>query len=611
MRLSIRTKQVLGVTLLVGIVVTALSIQGMAMVARVRLEESQARADLLARAIYQRARLVAPGAAEPYEALRNDEGLRAILESSIYSKNVTYAAITAPDGAVVAHYDSLQIGTTLAEAPPITELLSRPALSQLQHVYGEEGRTYEVQEPLELGGDFGTIRIGISTLLIRDDLNQAVMPALKTAGWLLLGSTAVALLLAQWLLRPIHVLRSGLQRLERGESAASLDLPQDEFGDLGREITAVSEKLLLERPAAEPEAGLGSIVEHLEDAVGIFTAQGELLFANPKLRGVLETAAADGGGQPFEALVAETRASRVSSEPRTMHLSGAGGEPPGEWLVDAHPLKGPDREVFGVMVVARDLDRLGEVESTFRYSRKLAALGRLTAGVAHEVKNPLNAMTIHLELLKSKLRASRVVAGGHAEPPPVNVDAVMEHVNVIGAEIRRLDQVVQGFLKFMRPEDLRLEPVAVAELLNSVARTVEPDARAGGVTVQVECDTDVPPVNADAGPLRQALLNLALNACQAMPSGGMLRLTARSLTRRRVRLTVEDTGLGIPADQLPRIFDLYYTTKPGGSGIGLSMVFRTIQMLDGEVEVRSTPGSGATFQIVLPQAPAGSVLGLR
>jgi signal transduction histidine kinase len=122
----------------------------------------------------------------------------------------------------------------------------------------------------------------------------------------------------------------------------------------------------------------------------------------------------------------------------------------------------------------------------------------------------------------------------------------------------------------------------------------------------------VPPVHGDPEPLRQALLNLALNACQAMPQGGTLRLTAQSASRRRVLLTVEDTGVGIPPAHLPKIFDLYFTTKAGGSGIGLSMVFRTVQLHDGEIEVQSTPGTGTTFRLLLPQATADpSVLGLR
>jgi signal transduction histidine kinase len=596
MRLSIRAKQVLGVTALVGAVVTALSVHTLAEQARVRLEESQARGQLLARAIYQRSRAVVPTAADPYAAIRDDGGLRAILESSIYSQSVTYAAVVDPHGKVVAHYDPLFIGRTLPEAPRLDELVARDDLSQLREIFGGEGRTFEVREPLRLGDvDFGAIRVGISTLLVRTELERELQPVLETALYVLAGATLVALLLAQWLLRPIHVLRSGLAKLGRGEPTAAFDLPQDEFGDLGREIRAVSDRLLAGKVTEGPPAGLDSIVEHLADAAGVFGDSGEPLFANPTLRTLLATCEAR-GKRPFDRLIQRTRETRGSAEPETMTLPWSDGDglATREWLVVAHPVEDRERHLLGVMIVARDLQALGAVESTIRYSRKLAALGRLTAGVAHEVKNPLNAMTIHLELMKGKLAKLSRENSGAAVP-------VVEHVNVIGNEIKRLDQVVQGFLKFTRPEDLHLGPVPVDKLLSEIAQVVQPDAASNRVRVQVYCPPDVPDVQGDSGSLRQALLNLALNACQSMTGGGTLRLSARGISRRRVEIDVEDTGSGIAPEHLQKIFDLYFTTKSDGSGIGLSMVYRTVQLHDGEIEVQSTPGTGTRFRILLPQ----------
>ena len=596
MRLSIRAKQVLGVTALVGAVVTAMSVHTLAEQARVRLEESQARGQLLARAIYQRSRAVVPTAADPYAAIRDDGGLRAILESSIYSQSVTYAAVVDPHGKVVAHYDPEFIGRTLPEAPRLDELVARDDLSQLREIFGGEGRTFEVREPLRLGDvDFGAIRVGISTLLVRTELEHELQPVLETALYVLAGATLVALLLAQWLLRPIHVLRSGLAKLGRGEPTAAFDLPQDEFGDLGREIRAVSDRLLAGKVTEGPPAGLDSIVEHLADAAGVFGDSGEPLFANPTLRTLLATCEAR-GKRPFDRLIQRTRETRSSAEPETMTLPWSDGDglATREWLVVAHPVEDRERHLLGVMIVARDLQALGAVESTIRYSRKLAALGRLTAGVAHEVKNPLNAMTIHLELMKGKLAKLSRENSGVAAP-------VVEHVNVIGNEIKRLDQVVQGFLKFTRPEDLHLGPVPVDKLLSEIAQVVQPDAASNRVRVQVYCPPDVPDVQGDSGSLRQALLNLALNACQSMTGGGTLRLSARGISRRRVEIDVEDTGSGIAPEHLQKIFDLYFTTKSDGSGIGLSMVYRTVQLHDGEIEVQSTPGTGTRFRILLPQ----------
>jgi signal transduction histidine kinase len=163
--------------------------------------------------------------------------------------------------------------------------------------------------------------------------------------------------------------------------------------------------------------------------------------------------------------------------------------------------------------------------------------------------------------------------------------------------------MLQGFLKFKRAEDLKLQPVDVARLVEEVVPIIRPEADQRGVTLVVECD-NVPDINGDPAMLRQAFLNLALNACQAMPNGGTLRILGERPigTGRRVAILFTDTGTGIAPEHLQRIFDLYFTTKEKGSGIGLSMVFRTVQMHDGDIEVQSTPGVGTTFKILLPQA---------
>jgi signal transduction histidine kinase len=232
------------------------------------------------------------------------------------------------------------------------------------------------------------------------------------------------------------------------------------------------------------------------------------------------------------------------------------------------------------------------------------ALGRLTAGIAHEVKNPLNAMMIHLELLRTKIQnAARqpVLAGGTAGNGAAAPDTI-DHVQIIENEIRRLDEVVQGFLKFTRPEDLHLQPVRVDTVFDEILPLIDAEARKNGVRVLVDVPPSLPTVNGDAAMLRQAFLNLAINACQAMPQGGTLRLAASPASRDRVEVRVEDTGVGIPPQNLDKIFDLYFTTKERGTGIGLSMVFRIVQMHDGEVEVQSTPGRGTTFRVLLPRA---------
>jgi signal transduction histidine kinase len=219
-------------------------------------------------------------------------------------------------------------------------------------------------------------------------------------------------------------------------------------------------------------------------------------------------------------------------------------------------------------------------------------------------------MTIHLELLKQKLgrqaAGAALVVGGTGSPGqeillPETPD-LAKHVNVIAAEIRRLDQVLNGFLKFARPDELKLQPVRLASLISEVVTTAGPEMDRRGITLKVECPDNLPDINADPGMLAQALLNLALNACQAMPDGGTLKVGCRAAARRRVEVDFEDTGIGIPPEHLGKIFDLYFTTKEKGSGIGLSMVYRIIQLHDGEVEVQSTPGRGTRFRLIFPEA---------
>jgi signal transduction histidine kinase len=645
MRIGIKAKQVAAVTSIVGLAVIALSLLQIASIARVSLQESRERGWLLRDAIFHRASRLVPQAPSPYEALRDDPGLRSILESSYYSKGVTYAAIVDVSGVAIAHSDPAQIGKRLQPAADLNTLLDRNGLEIYRAIQTPAGQTLEVRQPLLLAGaQFGSIRIGVSTLLVRKELNAAIKPALVTAGIALAVATLVAMFLAQLILRPIHVIRGALGRLGQGEFGMTLDMPRrDEFGELGSFFNTLSAQLSADRTTlAGEKAKLESIVDHLEDAVAIFNPDGGLLFANPAMRAMLPpepfTRPIDDvlpDGHPYRHAVQETLAKGQSHGPMSARIPASAMSTStattgkdeavqgGERLIVTHAIKGLDDRLVGVMLVARDLDYLSRVQSTINYSRKLVALGRLSAGVAHEVKNPLNAMTIHLELLKQKLAAAKatgeaaglssgaalanapavpgVVVDGALATRPADVESALEHVRIIANEIRRLDEVLQGFLKFTRPEDLKLQAINVRSLVEEVVRVVGPEAARARVRVQIECPESVPDISGDPAMLRQALLNLAINACQAMPEGGRLRIACSAARGRRVEMKVEDSGIGISPENLERIFNLYFTTKPQGSGIGLSMVYRIVQLHDGEIEVQSTPGVGTTFRLLLPQ----------
>ena len=274
-----------------------------------------------------------------------------------------------------------------------------------------------------------------------------------------------------------------------------------------------------------------------------------------------------------------------------MTLSAGTGEAR-EWAISGYPLR-VNAERIGALLVLRDLEPARAVESLVSYSQKLAALGRLTSGLTHEVKNPLNAMRIHLELLRARLAQS-----GHPAPPEI-----AENIDVIAHEIQRLDRVVQGFLRFARPQDLRLAPVDVNTVLSDVARLARPEAARAGVEIVLDPGRGLPRVTADAGLIAQAGANLVSNAIQAMPDGGTLVVASRRGSPSGVEIRVTDQGIGIAPENIDKIFRLYYTTKTGGSGIGLAMVYRIVQMHDGRIDVESQVGKGTTVTLTLPAAP--------
>jgi len=228
-------------------------------------------------------------------------------------------------------------------------------------------------------------------------------------------------------------------------------------------------------------------------------------------------------------------------------------------------------------------------------SKRLAALGRVSSGIAHEVKNPLNAMGIHLELLKMQINDLAMGRPGATEE-------AREHVRVLAQQMRRLDDVVQGFLTFARPETPKQAPIRMHELVREMLPVISAEAAKTGVLVHVDCAEDLPPVMGDAGQLHQAFLNLAINGCQAMPQGGELRISVRRAEGRQMEVLIEDNGTGIAPENMDRIFNLFFTTKPEGSGVGLALVFRTIHLHDGDIEVQSVPDHGTTFRVTLPLA---------
>jgi len=242
----------------------------------------------------------------------------------------------------------------------------------------------------------------------------------------------------------------------------------------------------------------------------------------------------------------------------------------------------------GALVSIRDYESFQRFESQWDLSKKLADLGRITSGIAHEVKNPLNAMVIHLEILRSKLES------GVADPTP--------QLEILDSEIKRLDRVVQTFLNFTRPVDVNLAPVDLNSIVSQVVALASTEASERGVKINKQLSTEPMLVKLDSDLLKQALLNIIINGCQAMPEGGPMKVSTFRAPDGSTRISVSDRGVGIPEEGRERIFNLYYTTRKGGTGIGLAQAFRAVQLHGGSISFQSRVGVGTTFEITLPSA---------
>jgi signal transduction histidine kinase len=253
-------------------------------------------------------------------------------------------------------------------------------------------------------------------------------------------------------------------------------------------------------------------------------------------------------------------------------------------------------ERVGTLVTLRDAESQAVIQSQLDVSTRLAAISRLTSGVAHEIKNPLNAMNLHLEILRT--------LSGTDSPQ------IVKEIEIIATEITRLNRVVNTFLDFTRPVDLKPQNLDVAELLAETARLFEPQVKSKGMRLDLVHPAEPVFVRGDRDLLKQALVNLTSNATEAMSQGGRLLL---ELARQRddCILKVSDEGCGIPEEIRSKIFQLYFTTKGKGrgTGIGLAMTFQVVQLHGGEIWFESEAGRGTTFFIRLPIVGSRAMLG--
>ncbi len=222
-------------------------------------------------------------------------------------------------------------------------------------------------------------------------------------------------------------------------------------------------------------------------------------------------------------------------------------------------------------------------------------LGRLAGGLAHEIKNPLSTMAINLTLLEEEFQPA---PGGDGGQSPAEKRS-LKRVKTLQREVTRLEGILEDFLRFARGGEINRAPADLVSLVRDALEFAEPELEAEGVRLHALLPGSLPLVMLDVGTFRQALLNLIVNARQAMPGGGELIVELRR-EGPRAELTITDSGVGMSPDQLERCFDLYFSTKRNGTGLGLATVKRIIEMHDGEIGVMSEEGRGTRFVLWLP-----------
>jgi len=617
MQLGLRAKLTMIMTGLVLLSTAVLSLVFSELLLQQVLHDTDKRANELAREAFDSARHaledakaqgLRPASEDPQEihdyvahAFEISEGLTSRLQSATDSPSIYEVTIVDKDDVVLVSSDPSLVGKTALRKPPFSQLVQSSFVRQVRAL-AEQARIYEVDYPFKLRGNpFGEVRVAVSTALLFNDIRPRLQRWGTIALLALVLSTFLAAVVSGAALAPIRDILAQLERISVGvydvpaTAAKEPSETTDELGQVRQKIQQVGQQLRgVHEIFSSLRENMNSVMAGLEDGLLLFTKDARAVMVSPAAEKFLGAPAADflgrrvtdifPPGHPlFEALHLDgDQLTEGASE--TEVYTAEGRRRVG---VSVQEIQGAgDR--MGALITLRDLDSIESINTQLQVSERLAAVGRITAGVAHEVKNPLNSMRLWLENLKESL--------------PADADgAALQAVHVLDAEIDRLDAVVKRFLDFSRPMDVRLEPTQLANLLREVLEVAQPQLQKANVQVARLLPIGIPEVFVDRDLLKQAVLNLVLNAVEAMPTGGQLQLT---LSRRgeMAEITVGDTGKGIPTEDRQKVFQLFFTTRPGGSGIGLASTFRIVQLHNGSINFTSEVGRGTTFRIELPLA---------
>lgn len=536
--------------------------------------------------------------------LRNDAGLNALLNAVItYSPTVFDISIADPNGRALVSTDPNQQGKLLPHRPEYQPLLEGSMIDTLEIIFGPP-RVYNVSLSLLESNKrpLVTVHIGIRTTLVRNTFEPWLIDALTITGFVILASLLVSALVANLALDPIEQISRQLDTFraeaEVAGEAESSD-SHDAVAQVSNKIERIGRRMRnVEEVFSALKENLDQILSNLQDGMMLFTRDARAVLVSSSVERFLSmnrdhilgasvhdifdrgTVLGRTVREAFDAGMSLVQEEVTTETGRRVELSL-------DFIHDEATIdlsNGP-RDGLGALLTLHDLESMREIESELEISRRMAAIGRLTSGVGHEVKNPINAIVVHLELLRNKL--------------DVNDSRALRHLEIIQSEIQRLDRVVQTLVDFSRPVELQLQDQDLRSIVFGVLALAGADL--GTQRVRITSQLPEKPVIAkvDSDLFRQALLNVVLNGAQSMPDGGNIEVRLTEEARWAI-LSIRDEGAGIAPEVLPKIFDLYFTTKKDGSGIGLAMTYRIVQLHNGKLDVESESGKGTKFTLRIP-----------
>ena len=536
------------------------------------------------------------------EAIRGGAALQVVIDSvNRYSATVYDINIADTSGRILLSTDPENVDKTLPPRLDFSQLEHANSIRLLWKVMLGPGKVFDVVVPLERNSQpFVTIHVGVRTTFLRQVYYPWIIEAFFLMGIALGIALLMALLLSNLALRPLEEISMQLDywttpagaaaqeeeeaERERQDTAARVSTKIEQIGQRMRNVEEVFSAL---------KDNLDQILGNLQDGILLFTSEGRAVLVSEAARRFLQMERGKVlGMHASEVFDRSTRLGRALQDAFVARVPLLKEEIRTETgrriqasLEFIHDESG--RQGLGALVTLRDLESMEEIESELELSRRMAAIGRLTSGVAHEVKNPINAIVVHIELLRNKL--------GDANAPG------NRHLEVIEAEIRRLDRVVQTLVDFSRPVELQLREQDLRAVIGDILALATEELSTRNVILVDHMPEQPVIANVDADLLKQAALNVIENGAQAMPEGGKLEMTLE-VDRKQAIISIADEGVGIPDEIRDRIFDLYFTTKSGGSGIGLAMTYRILQLHHGSIEVQSREERGTEFRLRLPLA---------